>query len=364
MKIFNFAAGPSTLPRPVLEEASIALVDWKGTGLSIMEVPFTGPEFTAIQEEAAAALADLLKLPPNYRLLFLQGGAYGMFSIIPMNLLRGRGKADYAVTGHWSRRAADEAGKYCSVNIAADGGSGGFIDIPATDEWRLDPGAAYCHITTNETANGVQFRALPDTGDAPLVADATSDFLTAPLDIGRFGAVYASAQKNIGPAGLTIVIVREDLLGGALPITPTVCDFACQAASGSRVNTPPTWAVFIAGLVFKWLRAEGGLEEMARRNASKARILYDLIDSGDFYRCPVSPAARSTVNVCFRLGGEALEREFLAEAEGRGFLNLKGHSAIGGIRASLYNAVSEESVRALAAFMDGFKTARGGETAA
>lgn len=359
MRLHNFAAGPSSLPKTVLEEARTALVDWNGTGLSIMELPFTGPEFKSIQEEAEATLAELLDLPGNYRVLFLQGGAYAMFSLIPMNLLHGRATADYVITGHWSRRAADEGSRYCRVGIAADASANGYAGIPPPEEWALDPAAAYCHITTNETANGVQFRRLPDTGNVPLLADATSDFLTRPIDMSRLGVLYASAQKNIGPAGLTIALIREDLLGRALPITPAVFDFGRQATAGCGVNTPPTWAVYVAGLVFKWLRAEGGLPEMARRNERKARILYDVIDAGDFYACPVELEARSTVNVCFRLPDTVLEERFLMEASASGYLNLKGHSAIGGVRVSLYNAVQEEAVLELARFMERFAATRG-----
>ncbi|MCP4995501.1 MAG: 3-phosphoserine/phosphohydroxythreonine transaminase, partial [Gammaproteobacteria bacterium] len=277
MDIFNFAAGPSALPESVLEAAKSGLNNWKGSGQSVMEIPFTGEEFSEIHEEVVTTLKVLLNIPMDYQVLLLQGGAYGQFSILPMNLLRGQQKADYAVTGHWSRRAADEAKKYCSVNIAASGSKSRFSDIPSLSEWSLDPDAAYCHITTNETAEGVQFKELPDTGPVPLVADVTSDFLTEPMDISRFGALYASAQKNAGTAGLTLVIVKESLLGQALPITPSVFDYGRLAGNSSNVKTPPVWAIFIAGLVFKWMHSEGGLEEMARRSRRKAESLYAAI---------------------------------------------------------------------------------------
>jgi phosphoserine aminotransferase len=354
MTMFNFAAGPAALPEPVLEAARAGLANWVGSGQSVMEIPFTGNEFAQIHEETVTSLRLLLDIPSDYHVLLLQGGAYGQFSMLPMNLLRGRQRADYVVTGHWSRRAADEAKKYCSVNIAADGAESGFTDIPDWMHWSLDPQAAYCHITTNETANGVQFGELPDTGRVPLVADVTSDFLMAPMDVQRFGAFYASAQKNAGTAGLTVVIVKDALLGQALPITPTVFNYERLAISGSKVNTPPIWAIFIAGLMFKWISTEGGVEEMARRNSRKARLLYEIIDESGFYKCPVAETVRSSVNVCFDLPSSDLESTFLFAAQEKGLRNLKGHSATGGIRASLYNAVSEEAVTALASFMTGF----------
>ncbi len=357
-RIFNFSAGPASVPPPVLEEAKEGLIDWRGRGLSVLEMPFTGPEFGQILEETLSSLKQLLSLPSNYHVLFLQSGAYGQFAVIPMNLLRGIGRADYALTGHWSIRAAGEARKYGLVNVVADNSASGFTTLPPVENWALDPDAAYCHITTNETANGVQFHELPDTGDVPLVADVTSDFLTQPVDIARFGALYASAQKNIGAAGLTIVIVRKDLVGEASSMTPDVFDFGLLAANNSKVNTPPTWAIYISSLVFKWILTEGGLEEMARRNRKKAEILYEAIDSSEFYHCPVAIGCRSRANVVFNLPTKALEEEFLGLASERGLLNLGGHAASGGIRASVYNAVSEEGVRVLIDFMDEFAAPR------
>lgn len=356
--MFNFSAGPASLPAPVLEEAKDGLIDWRGSGLSVLEMPFTGPEFGQILEDALSSLQQVLNIPPNYHVLFLQGGAYGQFAVIPMNLLGGIGRADYAVTGHWSTRAAAEARKYGSVNVVADNSASGFTTLPPVEGWALDPGAAYCHITTNETANGVQFHQLPDTDAVPLVADATSDFLTKPINVARFGALYASAQKNVGAAGLTIVIVRKDLVGEASSITPEVFDLGLVAANNSKVNTPPTWAIYIASLMFKWILAEGGLEEMAKRNRNKARRLYEAIDSSGFYRCAVATDCRSKTNVIFRLPNKALEQAFLDRASECGLLNLRGHAASGGVRASLYNAVSEEAVRALIDFMDEFAARR------
>ncbi|MCP3672254.1 MAG: 3-phosphoserine/phosphohydroxythreonine transaminase [Gammaproteobacteria bacterium] len=355
MSPYNFAAGPSSLPAPVLEAARAGFENWDGSGQSVMEIPFTGSEYESIHDNAVEALTRILKIPDGYRVLFMQGGAYGQFSILPMNLLRGADRADYVVTGHWSRRAAQEALKYCSVNIVADGENSNYLKIPDRHLWSLNCEAAYCHITTNETANGVQFHTLPDTGDVPLVADVTSDFLTAPLDISRLGAIYASAQKNIGIAGLTLVVVRESLLGDAMPITPSVFDYSRLATCKSKVNTPPVWAIYIAGLMFRWIESEGGLEEMSRRNANKAEILYEMIGNSDYYSCNVERQDRSLVNVCFALPSPVLEMKFLESARASGFLNLEGHSAAGGVRASLYNAVSEAAVVALTAFMDDFQ---------
>jgi len=351
MPSYNFSAGPSTLPRAVLEEARKELSDWRGTGQSVMEIPFTGDEFREILESTIASFRELLDIPDNYHVLMLQGGAYGQFSIAPMNLLGARKSTDYAITGHWSKRAANEANKYCKVNIVTDRTDMDFTDIENPESWRLDANAAYCHITTNETANGVQLRQLPDTGDVPLVGDVTSDLLTAPLDVRKFGVLYASAQKNMGIAGLTVVLIRDDLLGQALPITPSVFDYSQLVANSSKVNTPPTWAVYISGLVFKWVLSQGGLQEMARSNLYKANLIYDVIDSNNFYHCPVVENVRSTVNVCFNLPDKNLEELFLSQATENGLLNLQGHSATGAIRASLYNAVSEEAVIALRQFM-------------
>ncbi len=362
--IFNFAAGPASLPRPVLEEAKEGLMNWRGSGQSVLEMPFTSTEFRQIYEEAFSLLEELVELPPGYSILFMQGGAYGQFAFIPMNLLRGIGKADYAITGHWSSRAALEARKYGSVNVVTDNSDSGHTTIPPVEGWTLDPDAAYCHITTNETANGIQLSKLPDTGAVPLVADSTSDFLTKPVDVKRFGAIYASAQKNIGPAGLTIVIVRNALIGEARSITPNVFNFELLAANNSKVNTPPTWAVYIAGLVFRWILAEGGLMEMANRNRNKARILYEFIESSEFYHCPAARDCRSTVNVVFGLPTIALEEEFVTRAREHGLLNLAGHAINGGIRASLYNAVSDEAVTALVGFMDEFAISKKSHAAA
>jgi phosphoserine aminotransferase len=353
---FNFAAGPGAVPREILEQARDEMLDWHGTGMSVLEMPFTGPAFGKILAAAGNDLRHLLGIPPSHRILFLQGGAYAHFALVPMNLLRGRGTADYVETGHWSRRAITEARRYCQVNVAASSAMSGFDRVPPLTQWHLDTEAAYCHITTNETAEGVQFHWTPDSGETPLVADMTSDFLSRPVDVAQYGLIYASAQKNVGPAGLTVVIVREDLLGHPLANTPTVFDYGGQADSDSKVNTPPTYSIYVAGLVFQWLRRQGGLVEMARRARSRSARVYAAIDgSGGFYRCSIEHPDRSIVNVCFHLADETLERTFLEQADSQGLLNLKGHPVHGGLRASLYNAMTEEGVDGLVAFMEEFR---------
>lgn len=347
------------MPREVLAQARDEMLDWRGSGVSVLEMPFTGSEFKEILTRAIEDLRDLLAIPRTYRVLFLQGGAYAHFAMVPMNLLRGRPRADYVETGHWSRRAIGEARRYCGVDVVASGERDDFHRVPPRRTWRLNADAAYCHITTNETAQGLQFHWTPDTGDVPLVADMTADFLSRPIDITRYGLIYASAQKNVGPAGLTIVIVRDDLLGGALPGTPTVFNYTVQADNDSTVNTPPTYAVYVAGLVFQWLKGQGGLPAVARMNRRKSARLYAAIDASGFYRCPVVAADRSLANVCFRLPNESLEAGFLADAGRHGLLNLKGHSAFGGIRASLYNAMPEKGVDALIDFMERFSRRHG-----
>ncbi len=354
MATFNFAAGPAALPGPVLKTIQGEILDWRETGQSVLEMPFTGEAFACILGETEADLRQLLDIPENYCVLFMQGGAYGHSALVPLNLFKHRSRADYVETGHWSKRAIGEARRYGTVSIAASGADCDFTRIPPRETWRLDPEAAYCHITTNETGEGLQFHWLPDIGDVPLVADMTSDFLSRPLDVSRFGLIYLSAQKNVGTSGLTLVIARQDLLDGALPETPAVFDYARQAKNNSKVNTPPTFPVYVAGLVLKWIKQQGGLKEMEHRNRRKSQDLYAAIDGSGFYRCQVAVEDRSWMNVCFNLPSPSLEDAFLAAAEARGLLNLKGHSAIGGIRASLYNAIPQEAVEALIAFMDGF----------
>ena len=357
-RVFNFSAGPAVLPRPVLERAAAEMLDWHGSGMSVMEMSHRSPEFIAIHAAAEKALRELLAVPGDYKVLFLQGGAIGQNAFVPMNLLRGRTRADYVNTGDWSRRSIAEAARYCTVNVAASAEANGFTAIPPQREWQLDASAAYVHICSNETIIGLEYHWTPDTGDVPLVADMSSDILSRPLDVSRYGLIYAGAQKNIGPAGLTIVIVRDDLLGGALPTTPTAFDYTVQAANDSMINTPPTYAIYIAGLVFDWIAAQGGLAAMAERNRAKAELLYGCLDASGFYRTRVVAADRSLMNVCFHLPDPALDADFLAGAREAGLLALKGHRIVGGMRASIYNAMPVEGVRALAAYLRDFETRR------
>ncbi len=359
-RVFNFSAGPAVMPEAVLEQARAEMLDWNGTGMSVLEMPFTGREFKAIAAAARDGLRDLLAIPPHYKVLFVQGGASAQFSLVPMNLLRVKHRADYVETGYWSRKAMLEAARYCRVRVAASTASTGFDRVPEPGTVQPNPKAAYVHITSNETANGVEYHWTPATGGIPLVADMTSSFLSRPVEVERYGLIYAGAQKNIGPSGLTIVIVREDLLGASLPGTPTVLDYKVQADQDSMANTPLTYAIYLAGLVFQWLEGRGGLTIMERENARKGAILYAAIDgSQGFYRCPVVPRDRSRTTVCFRLRDGGLTPAFLDEAAARGLVNLGGHSAVGGLRAALFNAMPAEGVEALAAFMHDFATARG-----
>lgn len=357
--LYNFSAGPAVLPREVLSQAAAEMHDWHGCGMSVMEMSHRGPEFESIIADAETDLRALLAIPAGYRVLFLQGGAMLQFAAVPMNLMRDRGTADYVDTGEWGRKAMAEAGKFGSVRVAASASDSGFTAVPPQSTWQCDPNAAYLHITSNETIGGVEFHWLPDTGSVPLVADASSHILSRPMDVSRFGLIYAGAQKNIGPAGLTLVIVRDDLLGHAPPGTPVTLDYQAMARSGSMLNTPPTFAIYMAGLVFRWLLALGGLPGMERRNREKAAELYDLIDASGFYSNPVAPGDRSLMNVPFRLADSALDDAFLAGARDHGLIQLKGHRLVGGMRASIYNAMPLEGVHALAAFMREFERTHG-----
>jgi phosphoserine aminotransferase len=356
---FNFSPGPAALPEPVLRQAASEMLDWNGTGVSVMEVSHRGKEFMALQAGIEADLRELLAIPANYKVLFLQGGAIGQNAIVPMNLLRGKKSADYVNTGAWSVRSIAEAAHYCRVNVAASGEAGGFTSIPKQSEWRLDAGAAYVHICANETIGGVEYHWVPDTGDVPLVADMSSNILSRPIDVSRYGLIYGGAQKNIGPAGLTFVIVREDLLGGALPITPDAFNYTIQAANNSMINTPPTFAIYLAGLVFRWIKEGGGLAAMAERNRAKAALLYGALDASDFYVNRVARDDRSLMNVVFQLPDPALDAPFLEGARAAGLIALKGHRLVGGMRASLYNAMPIEGVQALVAYMKDFEARRG-----
>lgn len=353
-RAYNFCAGPAALPQAVLSEAQKDMLSWKGKGMSIMEMSHRSNDYIAIAEEAEKDLRDLLNVPANYKVLFLQGGASLQFAQIPMNLLRGHSSADYVNTGMWSTKAIAEAKKYCDVNVVATDEHNKFRGVPAFDTWNLNSKAAYLHYTPNETIHGVQFNYIPEV-DVPLVADFSSSILSEPLDVSKFGLIYAGAQKNIGPAGIVVVIVREDLIGDVLPGTPTMLDYKVAADNGSMYNTPPTFSWYLAGLVFKWLKHHGGLKAIAEVNHRKAAKLYDAIDNSDgFYGNPVIRSYRSIMNVPFVLADASLEKTFLKDAEERGLLNLAGHRSVGGMRASLYNAVPEEGVDALVDFMKEF----------
>lgn len=352
-RIVNFSAGPAMLPQSVLEQAQAELLDWHQSGMSVMEMSHRGKEFVGIAAQAEADLRELLAIPSNYKVLFLQGGASSQFAMVPLNLLRGKDKADYINTGIWSKKAISEAKRYCKVNIATSAEASGFTTIPAQTEWRLDAEAAYCHYTPNETIGGLEFHTIPEVS-VPLVADMSSTLLSRPLDVSKYGLIYAGAQKNIGPAGLTIVIVREDLVGQTLPHTPTLFDYKIQVDNESMYNTPPTYAWYLAGLVFQWLKAQGGLTAMAEINARKAQKLYTEIDQNAFYHNPIAPEYRSWMNVPFTLADSKLDATFLAEAKQVGLSTLEGHRSVGGMRASIYNALPESGVDRLVSFMQDF----------
>ncbi len=358
-RVFNFSAGPAALPEAVLRQAADEMLDWHGSGMSVMEMSHRGKEFISIHAQAEAGLRELLAIPANYKVLFLQGGAIGQNAFIPMNLLRGRSSVDYVDTGEWSKKSIKEAKNYAQVHIAASGKAGGYTAIPPQSEWQLDPQAAYVHICANETIGGVEYHWTPDTGEVPLVADMSSNILSRPVDVARYGLIYAGAQKNIGPAGLTIVIVRDDLIGQSLPITPSAFDYKTQAEADSMHNTPPTYAIYIAGLVFEWIKQRGGLEAMQAHNETKAALLYDYLDSTDFYASPVARSDRSLMNVPFKLRNVAHDEAFLKGAQSEGMLQLKGHRSVGGMRASIYNAMPVEGVQALVAYMKAFEARNG-----
>ncbi|MBK7590202.1 MAG: 3-phosphoserine/phosphohydroxythreonine transaminase [Betaproteobacteria bacterium] len=359
MRVFNFSAGPAVLPEPVLRQAAAEMLDWHGSGMSVMEMSHRGKEFIAIAAKAEADLRTLLAIPASYKVLFLQGGAIGENAIVPMNLLGGRTGIDFVNTGEWSKKSIKEAKKYAKVSVAASAEDRNFTYVPPQSTWKLDPGAAYVHVCTNETIGGVEYQWTPDTGDVPLVADMSSHILSRPIDVARYGVIYGGAQKNIGPAGLTIVIVRDDLLDRALPITPSAFHWKEQAEADSMLNTPPTYAIYIAGLVFEWLLQKGGVAAVERDNVAKAKLLYDYLDASGFYTNPVQPEDRSRMNVPFKLADEKLDEAFLKGAKERGMVQLKGHRSVGGMRASIYNAMPVEGVQALVAYMKDFERERG-----
>ena len=359
MTIYNFSAGPAALPAEVLARARDELVDWNGCGMSVMEMSHRGKEFMSIAAKAESDLRDLMKIPDNYKVMFLQGGASSQFAMVPINLLRGKSKADYIWTGAWGKKAIAEGKRYCNVNVAASSETDGFNTIPEPGTWQLDKEAAYVHYTPNETIGGVEFHWIPDVGDVPLVADMSSTILSRPVDVSRFGVIYAGAQKNIGPAGLTVVIVRDDLVGQPVEGQPVMFDYAIHANNDSMYNTPPTYGWYLAGLVFEWLKEKGGLEAISMVNHTKARLLYDAIDASDFYANPVDVNCRSWMNVPFTLADANLDATFLEEAAKIGLVTLKGHRSVGGMRASIYNAMPEEGVRTLVEFMADFEKRHG-----
>ncbi len=353
-RVFNFSAGPAALPLEVLEEASAALADWQGSGMGVMEVSHRSKAFVAVAEQAEADLRELMNISADYSVLFLQGGATQQFALIPMNLSDEGQTVDQLVTGSWSKKALKEGRALRSVNVVADAADLNYVDVPAQDSWKLTSDAAYFHYCSNETIGGVELHEPPDVGSVPLVTDMSSTILSRPIDVSRYGLIYAGAQKNIGPAGLTIVIVRNELIKRGRPVSD-ILNYAAHAEGGSMMNTPPTFAWFVAGLVFAWIKRQGGLAGMAKFNQAKASKLYTAIDGSDFYANPVALAYRSWMNIPFTLAKPELDGEFLAQATHAGLMNLKGHRSVGGMRASIYNAVPMDAIDALLAFMEEFE---------
>jgi phosphoserine aminotransferase len=347
------------LPEEVLRQAKEEMLDWRGAGMSVMEMSHRGKEFMSIAQQAESDLRELLQIPDNYKVMFLQGGASSQFAMVPMNLTRDNSKVDYINTGSWSKKAIAEAKRFANVNLAASTEETKFTTTPGQSQLKLDPDAAYVHYTPNETIQGVEFSYVPETAGVPLVADFSSTILSRPLDVSKYGIIYAGAQKNIGPAGLTIAIVREDLIGNAIDNTPAMFQYATHSENGSMYNTPPTYGWYLAGLVFKWLKEKGGLAGMAAINQRKAEALYSAIDNSAFYANPVSPDSRSWMNVPFTLVDAELDGKFLEEASAAGLKTLKGHRSVGGMRASIYNAMPEEGIQALIDFMTEFERVNG-----
>jgi len=354
-RVHNFSAGPAALPVPVLEQIRADIPDWNGSGMSVMEVSHRGKDFVELAARAEADLRDLLGVPDDYAVLFMQGGATLQFAVAPLNLSAAGETVDYVITGSWGKKAAQEAGRFSQVNVAATSADSNFTQIPDPETWQASGRARYLHYTPNETIGGVEFHFIPDSGEVPLVADMSSTILSRPIDVSRFGVIYAGAQKNIGPAGLTLVIVRKDLLDRFRPDTPTLLQWKAYAESESMTNTPPTFAWYVAALVFRYLKDQGGLSAVGEVNRRKAERLYAAIDASDFYTNPVRPDCRSWMNVPFILSDSTLDKRFLAEAESAGLANLKGHRSVGGMRASIYNATGEDAVEALIDFMLDFE---------
>lgn len=359
-RAFNFSAGPATLPEQVLRQAQEEMLEWNGVGASIVEISHRSADFMAVAAQAEADLRSLIGIPDDYAVLFLGGGATTQQALMPLNFASPGQRADYVVTGHWGKTAVKQARPYVDVNIAADGEAGGFRDIPPVAQWQLSRDAAYVHITANETIHGVEFRDVPDVGDVPLIADFSSSIASEPIDVSRYGVIYAGAQKNLGPVGIAVVIIRRDLLERAGQPRADIFDYRSHVARDSMLNTPPTWNWYLAGLMFKWMLAQGGVEAFARLSQEKSSLIYTAIDgSGGFYRNDVAAAVRSRMNIPFFLPSDDLNARFVSEAKAAGLLALKGHKAVGGIRASLYNAMPLEGARALAAFMRDFQQRNG-----
>ena len=360
MRVFNFSAGPAALPEPVLQQAAAEMLDWNGSGMSVMEMSHRGPEFMGIHAQAMALVRELLAVPAGYQVLFMQGGGLGENAIVPLNLLGANPKADFVVTGSWSKKSYKEAQRYGDIRLAVDAAQNGLYQgIPPASDWKLRADAAYVHVCTNETIDGVEFNFAPDTGTIPLVADMSSQILSRVVDVSKYDLIFGGAQKNIGPAGLTIVIVRDELLDQAHPLCPSAFHNRTVAAHDSMYNTPPTYAIYIAGLVFKWLKAQGGLAGIEANNSAKAQSLYGFIDASSLYENRVDPACRSRMNVPFFLNDETLNDAFLKGAKARGLVQLKGHRSVGGMRASLYNAMPIEGVQALTGYMAEFEKSGG-----
>jgi len=358
-RVINFSAGPAALPEEVLREAAAEMLDWHGSGQSVMEMSHRGKEFIGIAAAAESDLRELLAIPANYKVLFLQGGATLQFEMIPINLLAGKLSADYVHTGEWAKKAIKEAKAFCQVNVIASSEDKTFTYAPEQAAWKLNKDAAYVHYTANETIGGVEFHWVPETGDVPLVADMSSNLMSKPIDVAKYGLIYAGAQKNIGPAGLTIVIVRDDLIGKGVPTPPAMLDYKNYADNDSMFNTPPTYAIYIAGLVFQWLKKQGGLVAMEKQNIAKAKLLYDFLDASSFFKNPVAKADRSRMNIPFTLKDAALDEEFLKGAKARGMVQLKGHRSVGGMRASIYNAVTLSAVQTLVDYLAEFEKTHG-----
>ena len=358
-RVFNFSAGPAVLPEEVLQQARDEMMDWHGSGMCVMEMSHRGKEFISIADQAETDLRELLAIPDSYSVLFLQGGAIAENAIVPMNLLRGKTKADYVNTGEWSKKSIKEAKKFCTVNIVASSEDKDFTYIPEQSGWKLSPDAAYVHICSNETIGGIEYQWTPDTGDVPLVADSSSHILSRPVDISKYGLIYGGAQKNAGPAGLTLVIVRSELMGKAITMTPSAFDFKLQAEADSMFNTPPTYAIYVAGLVFQWLKKQGGLAAIEKKNIAKAKVLYDYLDQSKFFKSPVRKQDRSRMNVPFKLADETLDDAFLKATKDAGMVQLKGHRSVGGMRASIYNAMPIEGVQRLVEVMRDFEAKHG-----